>query len=303
MREYAVAIAGYRIRFVSAEGGPLLTPGRRYRHSIYGGSVHDLLIRVHGGPVMPETSMKRVFHASLTEGMGIVTPRQQSATCWSVYKHASGLLIKTTFPRRYEDMQGTLYYSLDNNEWDLYIDSKDDVVDPFEYPLDGLILYYLTVMSGDIFIHGSGVLHEGIGYLFTGMSGSGKTTMAHLWEQAGALVIHDDRVIIRKTAAGFEMHNTPVYDNDAPRHAPLHRIYALSHGVANELLPLFGANAMSRIMSNCIQHNWSPDIIGQLTGSLYLLSRSVPVSGYWFVPDASAVHYLLSHEAEKGSQG
>jgi alcohol dehydrogenase YqhD (iron-dependent ADH family) len=64
----------------------------------------------------------------------------------------------------------------------------------------------------------------------------------------------------------------------------------------NELLPVKGAMALSRIMSNCIQHNWSTDLIGKLTGSLYELTHKVPVAAYWFVPDSSAVKYILSHE-------
>jgi hypothetical protein len=169
-------------------------------------------------------------------------------------------------------------------------------IDPFEYPLDGLILYYLTVMNGDIFIHGSAVMHNDRGYLFTGVSGSGKTTMAKIWEREGALVIHDDRVIIRKTNEGFTIHNTPIYNDEAPRQAPLSRILLIGHGLQNELMPMRGANALSRIMANCIQHNWSVDLIGQLTGSLYLLTTLVPVAGLWFVPNASVVKYILDHD-------
>ena len=72
-------------------------------------------------------------------------------------------------------------------------------IDPFEYPLDGLILYYLTVINGDIMIHASGVNNAGEGYLFSGVSGKGKSTMAKIWDNYGAKVIHDDRLVIRKT--------------------------------------------------------------------------------------------------------
>ena len=77
-------------------------------------------------------------------------------------------------------------------------------IDPFEYPLDGLILYYLTVINGDIMIHASGVNNAGHGYLFSGVSGKGKSTMAKLWENSGAKVIHDDRLIIRNTGSGLQ---------------------------------------------------------------------------------------------------
>jgi hypothetical protein len=295
MREYSLTVAGYRIRFGSVMGGPDLTPGPRFRNNITtGGRDYDLLIRVHSGRPARPGDLKRVFHAPLIEEVGN-GPTRRLENFWSVYRHKSGLLLNTIFPRSNENLHGSLSYSLESPEWDLYIDGKVESFDPFEYPLDGLILYYLTVMHGDIFIHGSAVLHEGRGYLFTGVSGSGKTTMAMLWEKAGALVIHDDRVIIRKTNGGFIMHNTPVYNDEEPRQAPLSRIFIVGHGLHNEIMTLRGANALSRIMANCIQHNWSTDLIGQLTGSLYLLIQSVPVAGYWFVPDATAVTFALSH--------
>ena len=75
-------------------------------------------------------------------------------------------------------------------------------------------------MKGDIMIHASGVNHSGHGYLFSGTSGSGKTTMAKLWDKAGARVIHDDRLIIRNIAGSYKMYNTPIYMNDIPTESP-----------------------------------------------------------------------------------
>ena len=66
-------------------------------------------------------------------------------------------------------------------------------------------------------IHASGVYYNGRGYLFSGVSGKGKTTMAGLWDNIGAQVIHDDRLIIRSIDGVYRMFNTPVYRNDEPR--------------------------------------------------------------------------------------
>jgi len=46
-------------------------------------------------------------------------------------------------------------------------------------------------------IHASGVNNAGHGYIFSGVSGKGKSTMAKLWDNSGARVIHDDRLILR----------------------------------------------------------------------------------------------------------
>jgi hypothetical protein len=166
-----------------------------------------------------------------------------------------------------------------------------------EYPLDGLILYYLTVIYGDIMIHASGINNAGHGYIFSGVSGKGKTTMAKLWDNSGATVIHDDRLIIRHTGmGGFVMHNTPVYRNDMPHQSPLHKIFLIEHGKKNELIPVRGASCISLLMANCIQHNWNPEIIARLLGSVSIMCSVIPAYRLIFKPDRSVIDLILDYE-------
>jgi len=317
MKEYTLNVAGYRIRFGSVVDGPDLVPAKRFLRNISENGEWDLFIRVHSGSPPSSVEMKRVFHAPLVEEED-GKPVKRHENFWSVYKHSEGLMLKTVFPRmtgerypvsgiRYpaneegvpdkrDEISGLLSYSLESNEWDLYVRGGVDSFDPFEYPLDGLILYYLTVMNGDIFIHGSAVDYQGEGFLFTGVSGAGKSTMASLWEKEGAKVIHDDRLIIRKIDGKYFMFNTPIYNNEEPRSANLNKIFLIDHGQQNQIIPMKGAMALSRIMANCIQHNWSTDLIGKLTGSLYDLTIEVPIAACWFLPDSTAVKYILTHE-------
>ena len=158
-----------------------------------------------------------------------------------------------------------------------------------------MILYYLTVIKGDIFIHGSGVNYEGRGYLFTGTSGRGKTTMARLWHEAGARVVHDDRLIIRNINGAYKMYNTPVYDNEFPFQSPLNEVYIIAHGSENKMQPINGAIALTNIMANCIQHNWNHEIISGLTAALYNMSKSVSTRKLFFKPDNTVINYILTN--------
>ena len=99
-----------------------------------------------------------------------------------MYKYHNDLYITTIFPLSSEKKKATLKFSLASNEWELWFEEADNATDPMEYPLDGLILYYLTVIHGDIMIHASGINSAGHGYIFSGVSGKGKTTMAKLWD-------------------------------------------------------------------------------------------------------------------------
>jgi hypothetical protein len=191
---------------------------------------------------------------------------------------------------------GLLKFSLNSRNWDLWLDTEERSANPVEYPVDGLILYYLTSMNGGIMIHASGVTIGGKGFLFSGISGKGKSTMARLWEEAGAEVIHDDRLIIRKKEYGFEMHNTPVYRNETPRSSKISAIFIIDHGPINELFPIGGAISVSSVMANCIQQNWSPELVDRLLASVSELCSEVNVGLLSFRPDSSVVDYLTDDD-------
>lgn len=299
MKEYNLNIAGYNIRFETSDDGPDLLPAQRFLSSI----VPDLLthyeagitIKVHPGPLdIPEGS-QRVFHAPFVEEIG-ETRIQRMAEFWSVWKHGTDHYIKTTSPHTSSEKNCILKFGPGSAVWDLWIDCQKKQTDPFEYPLDGLILYYLSVKYGDIMIHASGINNSGKGYLFSGVSGKGKSTIAGLWNSYGARVIHDDRLIIRKTTDGYRMHNTPVYDNDVPRQSPLDKIFIIEHGPVNRVTPIKGASAVSLVMANCIQHNWGPEIVSGLLNSVSDMCMKVQVFRMAFKPDSSVIDKILENE-------
>jgi hypothetical protein len=295
MRKYNLNIADYIIGLESSDSGPDLIPSQRFLRNICADCDSDVLITVHSDLFELPAEAERVFHAPLVEQIdGIMV--KNSENFWSIYKHLSDLYIKTVFPHSDPEKVGILKFSLTSRRWDLYFKGAGKETDPLEYPLDGLILYYLTVIHGDIMIHASGVNHSGHGYLFSGASGKGKSTMARLWDNAGVTVIHDDRLIIRNISGAFRMFNTPVYNDDAPSGSPLNRMYLIEHGIENKLILIQGAAAVSLLMANCIQHNWDPEIIAQTMGSLSVLCANIQVFKLSFKPDRSIIDFILDYE-------
>ena len=171
-------------------------------------------------------------------------------------------------------------------------------LNPLPYPLDGLLLYFLFSREGDIMIHGSGVSSHGRGWLFSGRSGSGKTTMARIFDHAGDRVIHDDRLVLRLEGSRWVMHNTPVYRNDEPRSVPLDHIWLIRHGSSNVSEPVAGAEAVAMILANCIQQNWDREAAARLAASADDLAASVKVSRLSFLPDGSIRDYLRLRKEE-----
>ena len=295
MRNYNINIAGYNITFESLDDGPELAPSERFLRNICAGNESDIRIRVRSGTLLLPEKAERVFHAPFIEEINGIRVHQKT-NFWSVWRSGSDLYIKAFFPLCPVEMNGVLAFSLAKHDWDLWIDCKGPEVDPLEYPLDGLILYYLTVLTGDIMIHASGMNYEGKGYLFSGVSGKGKSTMAGLWEDTGAKVIHDDRIIIRKSGSGYMIYNTPVYNNDDPQESPLNRIFIIDHGSENRIVPVKGALAVSLVMSNCIQHNWGAEIIAKLLGAVSVMCETIPIARLFFLPDKSVTELILEND-------
>jgi len=296
MKSFNLNIAGYNIGFESTDDGPDLIPSDRFLRNISGKTQWDVLIKVHSGNISLPEGSEKVFDAPYVEEIDNVRIKK-SDDFWSVFKNRNDLFIRTSFPLSSDGRTGLLRFSLNTKEWDLWIDGSGKATDPVEYPLDGLILYYLTVIHGDIMIHASGVNNAGHGYIFSGVSGKGKTTMARLWDRAGATIIHDDRLILRDNGNGYMMYNTPVYQNDKPSESQLTRIFIIEHGEKNELIPVSGASAVSLVIANCIQHNWDPEIITGLLGSVSAMCAEIPVARLRFIPDVSVIEHILENEA------
>lgn len=295
MRKYNLNIAGYKIRFENTSDDTEIIPSQRFSKYISTENKYDFLIRIQSGKTILPDSAVKVFDAPYVEEINNIRIKK-SDDFWSVFQYHDDLFITVTFPDQDEERSAVLKFSLHTREWELRINNPGKSFNPMEYPLDGLILYYLTVISGDIMIHGSGVNYNGLGYLFSGISGRGKTTMAKLWDDHGATIIHDDRLIIRKSETGYSMYNTPVYRNEEPRESHIDRIFLIEHGTKNEMIPVKSAAAIGLVMANCIQHNWDQDIIEGLLDSVLQVCSDVPVYKLRFKPDSSIIEFLLKNE-------
>jgi hypothetical protein len=292
MKSLDLGIADYKIR-LEAKDESVLVADKRFRNFL---CTHKNLldedivkIQVHNEERRIPSDAEKVYNAVFSADD---FPHNEP-DFWSVWKKGNTLYLKITFP---SDASGKaiLKFSLDSFEWDLWINSDSLSFDALEYPLDSLILYYLTVINKDIMVHASGIDYNGRGYLFSGISGKGKTTIAQLWENKGGRVIHDDRLIIRRKGQKYIMHNTPVYNNEGPRSSNLDGIFIIEHGSENIITPLNGAKAVSLMMANCIQHNWERNIIKGLLESVTSLCQSVPVYRLSFKPNESIIDHIIN---------
>jgi len=290
-------IASFIIRLQS-EDDTLLTPGERFSAFVStAGAEPDIVLKVYAVKAYVPTGAEKVFTAPLVEETTEGHKNSQEPF-WYVSKGIDTLYVqaRVTDPASWP----LLIIPENKNVWHLFLgltrpenDPPAGPADPLPYPLDGLLLYYLVSKKGGLMIHGSGVIADGRGWLFSGKSGQGKTTIAKIFDGCGDRVIHDDRLILLKGADGWVMHSTPVYRNDEPRSAKLDHLRIISHGTTNISAPVSGAEAAGLVLANCIQQNWDGGATAKMAAAVEDLVSSVAVSRLQFVPDRSVRDYLL----------
>ncbi len=237
----------------------------------------------------------RVFDARLMEETPD-GPRDSGETFWEVMTGGGATYARVWL--RDPARNPVIVMPHGKMHWQIFEDSEGETTDPLPYPVDGLLLFFLTSAMGDIMIHGSGVTGRGHGWIFTGRSGSGKTTIAGIFDRSGDRVIHDDRLILRKEAGGWVMHSTPVYRNDEPRSAVIDHLWGITHGSTNVSVPVTGAEAVALVLSNCVQQNWDREAALRLAASAGELAGSVRISRLAFRPDNSVRNYLIARESD-----
>ena len=165
-------------------------------------------------------------------------------------------------------------------------------VEVMKYPMDIIILYYISLNFPLLIVHASGFLLRSCGHVCVGKSGVGKSTLFDLAAKAGGLMVQDDRLILRQTKEGWFMYPMPLNGNDNPVRVKICRINALLHGPRNLAIPLSGAARLNQFLPHIVHFpNWNHLYRFQLTLVSDLLRR-IRLFQFLFIPELSAIHYL-----------
>jgi hypothetical protein len=125
---------------------------------------------------------------------------------------------------------------------------------PLQYPLDELLMVHLLSQGRGVEVHGSGIVSaDGVGTLFAGQSGAGKTTMAKLWlSEPDVTILSDERVILRQEGDDVWMYGTPWHGDGRIANrgrARLGRIFFLRHAARNEVTSLSRIASIARLFA------------------------------------------------------
>ncbi len=172
------------------------------------------------------------------------------------------------------------------------------MIHPFVSPFDEVVFLARLARGRGVLVHGCGVTYQGRGILFLGTSGSGKTTIAGFWKNLpGAVVLSDERIVIRKEPGEYRIFGTPWNaggGSAAPASAPLESIFILEQAPRTILADISSSSAVAQMMVRAFPAMWDQEGLEFAVRFLAQLSEQVPVRRLQFLPDVSAVECVLA---------
>lgn len=167
------------------------------------------------------------------------------------------------------------------------------------YSLDSVLRIVHTLMlaqKGGFLLHAASAIRNGRAFVFSGISGAGKTTIARLAPQDTALLTDEISYVIRGEGAYFAV-GTPFYGELAQPgenlQAPIEGVYLLAKGPKNTIEPILGTDAVRGLLGNILFFARDPEFVKLVFDSVCEFVRHVPVRRLTFVPDSSVWELIV----------
>jgi len=162
--------------------------------------------------------------------------------------------------------------------------------------------------DGGLLLHAAGILIEHDvpaercgpatqeGLIFTGPSGAGKSTIAGFHKAHGALVLSDERMILRRLEGAIQLFGTPwpgSGDHAHNQHGLLKGLFCIQHGAkAHRLLRMSPGEVAAFILPQCFLPHWDRAAMDGTLAFLDDLIRTVGCYGLVFANRPDVVEFL-----------
>lgn len=160
------------------------------------------------------------------------------------------------------------------------------------YSLDSVLRIVHTLLlarQGGFLVHASSAVRNGRAFLFAGVSGAGKTTIAKL-APPNALLLTDEISYVSRQENGYEAFGTPFVGelgrSGMNLRAPIAALYLLAKGAKNAIEDVNETEAVRGVLENVLFFSKDSSLVERVFQSACDFVSAVPVRRLKFVPDA-----------------
>ena len=165
---------------------------------------------------------------------------------------------------------------------------------PNPYSIDSVlrIVHSLALAEeGGFLVHAASGVRRGRAFVFAGISGAGKTTLARL-APPDAAVLTDEISYIRRCQGGYRAYGTPFAGElgrpGANLRAPLAALYFLEKGPGGRIEPMGRLAAAGELLRHILFFAHDPALVNRVFESAVEFVSRVPAGRYTFAPDERA---------------
>jgi len=160
------------------------------------------------------------------------------------------------------------------------------------YSIDSVLRILHTLLlakEGGFLVHAASAVRNGRAFLFAGLSGAGKTTIARL-APPDATLLTDEISYVRKLDDRYYAFGTP-FTGELARlgenvRAPIGALYLLAKGRDNKIEPIRPADAARGLLENILFFARDPELVKLVFQAACAFTGHVPVRRLTFLPDS-----------------
>jgi hypothetical protein len=252
----------------------------------------EVVIEIGGMPTRVCSESPEFVRTLEDRYSGFVSPEARPVIQFDVELVPSGRIIgEDDVAVRFESGRWLIERNDLRAEWDAVERRCRIAQSPNPYSMDTALRIIHTLIlarEGGLLVHAASAVRNGKAFVFAGVSGAGKTTIASL-APADAMLLTDEISYLRRKGHGFVAYGTPFAGEMARQgeniQAPQAALYFLEKGPENAIEPMRGGEAVRRLLENVLFFAHDPELVGLVFETAYELVRRVPVYQLTFVPD------------------
>jgi len=221
---------------------------------------------------------------------------------WQLFKNRCGYIYKSPI----KDKSQVMFINRDFNRVTAHLLPRKkreyvwDALDIIYDFLQVLLINYFAQRKTGVFVHAVALKDvNGTGFLFPGKSGAGKSTTARIWHnQSRAMVLNDDRIIVRKRSGNFLIYGTPWHgafdDYLASRIEPavLSKIFFIYHSLKNAASPIPKQEAFKVLYPTILPTFWDKICLENIISFCNDLIKNVRCFHLGFEKDKKIIGFI-----------